>query len=87
MLNKIPSFADFTKNPVSVIAFMAVLALAYLYTDAKMAHNQQLLYTQEFIKKCEERERLQNEEIKLLRKDLSDLQDKFIQIVTAQKPK
>lgn len=30
---------------------------------------------------------LYNEEIKLLRKDLSDLQDKFIEVVAVQKPK
>jgi len=39
---KIPTFEDFKSNPTSAIAFIALLAIGYLYIDQKELHAQQL---------------------------------------------
>lgn len=75
---KLPTFADFVKNPIAAIAFIALIAVGYLYVDTRNTH-------QAYLNACESREAEQNKEIKALREDLSNLQDKFIKLVEIQK--
>ena len=39
---KLPTFEDFTKNPTSAVAFIALVAVGYLYIDQKALHAAQL---------------------------------------------
>lgn len=36
------SFAEFSKEPVKGVLFMAVLAIGYLYVDNKLTYNEQI---------------------------------------------
>ena len=39
---KLPTFEDFSKNPTSAIAFIALIVIGYLYVDQKALHAAQL---------------------------------------------
>jgi len=81
----VPSFKEFVQNPLAVVAFCSLLAVGYLYIDAKSAYAEQRNLSKDFIESCESRELLQNQEIEKLRDDISKLQDKFIKLVEISK--
>lgn len=76
---KLPvNFAQFVKNPIAAVTFLSLIAMVYLYTDAKASHQAQ-------INACTEREQQQNTRITKLEGDLERLQNKFIELVTEVK--
>jgi L-cystine uptake protein TcyP (sodium:dicarboxylate symporter family) len=47
------SFAEFVKHTDKAILFLALIAMAYLYTDNKKSNTKQIQYYQERIDKLE----------------------------------
>lgn len=62
------SFKDFVKNPISALLFMCLMAIGYLYFTQTTSFNAQI-------------ERLEND-IKILKKDNKELNEKIIEILT-----
>ena len=61
------SFKEFAKNPIVALLFMSVMAVGYLYYDNKTTLTTQIV-------------ELRNE-IKVLKKDYKELNDKFIETI------
>tara|TARA_B100000963_G_C22551552_1_gene637031 strand:- start:295 stop:525 length:231 start_codon:yes stop_codon:yes gene_type:complete len=61
------SFKEFVKNPIVALLFMSVMAIGYLYYDNKTTLTTQIV-------------ELRNE-IKVLKKDYKELNDKFIETI------
>lgn len=70
----LPSFSEFLKNPVGLVALFALLAVGYLYLDNKIILTAQI-----------ERLRIENNETKAevdkLKIDYQDLLDKYIELI------
>lgn len=65
------SFKDFVKNPIVALMFLSLMAVGYLYVDNKTVLTNQI-------------ETLQ-EEVKVLKQDYKELNDKLIETVTKLK--
>ena len=63
----LPSFSEFLKNPVGLVALFALLAVGYLYMDARDVLTDQ-------IKEL----RIEVNEVK---QDYADLQDKYLELI------
>ena len=63
----LPSFSEFLKNPVGLVALFALLAVGYLYMDARDVLTDQ-------IKEL----RL---EVNQVKEDYADLQDKYLELI------
>lgn len=50
---KIPTFDDFKNNPTSAIAFIALVAIGYLYLNQQELHAQQLQAEKDSCKRIE----------------------------------
>lgn len=61
------SFKEFAKNPIVALLFMTLLALGYLYFDNKTTLTTQIVELQE--------------EVKTIRKEYKELNDKFIETI------
>jgi len=61
------SFNEFLKNPIVALLFMSLMAIGYLYYDNKKTLTGQIKSLQE--------------EVKTLRRDYKELNDKFISTV------
>jgi fumarate reductase subunit C len=59
------SFKDFVKNPIVALLFICLIAIGYLYLDNKTTLTNQVVNLQE--------------EVKTLKHDYKELNDKFIQ--------
>ena len=59
------SFKDFVKNPIVALLFICLLAIGYLYVDNKTTLTNEIKNLQE--------------EVKLLKQDYKELNNKFIQ--------
>lgn len=66
MLPNIP-FKEFVKNPIVALLFISLIAISYLYIDNKTTLESQIEY-------------LQNE-VKELKQDYKNLNDKFIKTI------
>jgi len=70
----LPSFSEFLKNPVGLVALFSLLAVGYLYLDNKIILTAQI-----------ERLRVENNETKAevdkLKIDYQDLLDKYIELI------
>lgn len=65
------SFKDFVKNPIVALLFMAVIAIGYLYIDNRTTLTNQVDHLQE--------------EVKTLKKEYKELNDKFIETLSKMK--
>jgi len=61
------TFKDFLKNPIVALLFMCLMAIGYLYYDNKSTLTKQIVELQE--------------EVKMLKKDYKELNDKFIETI------
>jgi len=61
------SFKEFAKNPIVALLFMALMAIGYLYYDNKTTLTTQIVELRE--------------EVKVLKKDYKELNDKFIETI------
>jgi hypothetical protein len=61
------SFKDFLKNPIVGLLFMCLMAIGYLYYDNKSTLTKQIVELQQ--------------EVKMLKKDYKELNDKFIETI------
>jgi|TARA_R110002020_G_scaffold113252_4_gene260559 F0F1-type ATP synthase membrane subunit b/b' len=65
---KVPvSFEQFKKNPISAIAFLLVIVVAYLYVDVKSVLTERI-------------DELKIE-ISTIKNDYEDLQDKYLELI------
>ncbi len=62
------SFKDFVKNPIVALLFMCLIAIGYLYVDNKKTLTNQIIELQG--------------EVKQLKTDYKELNDKFIITIT-----
>ena len=63
----LPSFSEFLKNPVGLVALFALLAVGYLYMDARDVLTDQI---KELII-----------EVNQVKEDYADLQDKYLELI------
>ena len=61
-------FKEFLKNPIIALLFMSLMAVGYLYFDNKTTLTSQITDLQK--------------EIKVLKKDYKELNDKFIDVIS-----
>jgi hypothetical protein len=61
------TFKDFLKNPIVGLLFMCLMAIGYLYYDNKSTLTKQIVELQQ--------------EVKMLKKDYKELNDKFIETI------
>jgi hypothetical protein len=62
------TFKEFLKNPIIALLFMSLMAVGYLYFDNKTTLTNQITGLQK--------------EIKVLKKDYKELNDKFIDVIS-----
>lgn len=65
------SFKDFVKNPIVALLFVAVIAIGYLYIDNRTTLTNQVHHLQE--------------EVKTLKSEYKELNDKFIETLSKMK--
>ena len=70
----LPSFQEFIKNPVGLVALFALLAVGYLYID-----NRGIVASQ--VEICREEIRETKEEVDKLKGDYQELLDKYIELI------
>ena len=63
----LPSFKEFMKNPVGLVALFALLAVGYLYIDNKLILTEQVKDLRE--------------EVNILKVDYNDLLDKYLAVI------
>ena len=63
----LPSFSEFLKNPVGLVALFALLAVGYLYMDAREVLTDQI-------------KELRGE-VNQVKEDYADLQDKYLELI------
>lgn len=80
---KAPTFEDFKKSPTSTIAFIALLAVGYLYFDQQELHAQQLQLEKESCARIESQlqERVSSLEQTIIRYEsrLEEINEKLIE--------
>lgn len=85
---KVPTFEDFTKNPTSAIAFIALIAIGYLYVDQKALHAAQLAAEKESCTRIELQlqERISSLEQTIIRYEakLEEMEDKLLECLNKQ---
>jgi len=75
----LPSFSEFLKNPVGMVALFALVAVGYLYLDNKIILTAQ-------VEICREEGRETKKEVDKLKKDYQDLLDKYIILIEKINP-
>tara|TARA_Y100001951_G_C11110439_1_gene167162 strand:- start:293 stop:523 length:231 start_codon:yes stop_codon:yes gene_type:complete len=63
----LPSFSEFLKNPVGLVALFALLAVGYLYMDARDVLTDQIKELRV--------------EVNQVKEDYADLQDKYLELI------
>ena len=63
----LPSFSEFLKNPVGLVALFALLAVGYLYMDARDVLTDQIKELRV--------------EVNQVKEDYVDLQDKYLELI------
>ena len=63
----LPSFSEFLKNPVGLVALFALLAVGYLYMDAREVLTDQIKELRV--------------EVNQVKEDYADLQDKYLELI------
>ncbi len=63
----LPSFSEFLKNPVGLVALFALLAVGYLYMDARDVLTDQIKELRI--------------EVNQVKEDYADLQDKYLELI------
>ena len=69
------SFAQFVKSPFAAISLLCIVGMGYLYMDDRNAHS-------EVIEACRKSEEAKIERITKLETDVSDLQEKILELAT-----
>ena len=70
----LPSFKEFVKNPVGLVALFALLAVGYLYVDNRVIVTAQ-------IEICREENKETKKEVATLKDDYQELLDKYIELI------
>ncbi len=63
----LPSFSEFLKNPVGLVALFALLAVGYLYMDAREVLTDQIKELRI--------------EVNQVKEDYAELQDKYLELI------
>ena len=69
------TFAQFVKSPFAAISLLSIIGMGYLYIDAKKAQAK-------VIENCRQSEQAKIDRITKLETDVSDLQNKIVELAT-----